>query len=253
MKYKFKILLLCVSVSALTNCSINRNIKTTKQEDVVVKVKSIQVLPYEALENSGKIEKGERHNMITNTVETFNEEGITIELKAYHPSGGLYYSYTYKYNETGKKIEDNRNSGSKTIYEYDDEGNMIGDIYYNSDGSQGSKSIYKYNDKGNIIEKEMYLTKGDKYTYKYDGKGDMISQAYYNVDGSQGSKRIYKYDDKGNMIEQKNYRADGSLGPVTKVINHNYTFDEFGNWTEKITIKDGKPAFIIERQIEYFK
>jgi len=55
MKYKFKILLLCVSVSALTNCSINRNIKTTKQEDVVVKVKSIQVLPYEALENSGII------------------------------------------------------------------------------------------------------------------------------------------------------------------------------------------------------
>ena len=204
MKYKFKILLLCVSVSALTNCSINRNIKTTKQEDVVVKVKSIQVLPYEALENSGKIEKGERHNMITNTVETFNEEGITIELKAYHPSGGLYYSYTYKYNETGKKIEDNRNSGSKTIYEYDDKGNMIGDIYYNADGSKSTWSTYKYND-------------------------------------------------KGNMIEQKNYRADGSLGPVTKVINHNYTFDEFGNWTEKITIKDGKPAFIKERQIEYFK
>ena len=139
------------------------------------------MLPFEAVEKSGKIVKGERSNMSQNWITTFDEEGQKVEFNKYNPDGSLYYTSTYIYDENGNVIEENRSSGSKEIYEYDDKGNRVGDIQYKADGSLRSTSVYKYDEKGNLTERKVFSSDGRPW----------ISQS-----------QAYTFDEVGNWIEQ---------------------------------------------------
>ncbi|MBQ5647693.1 MAG: hypothetical protein IIV16_01055, partial [Alistipes sp.] len=136
--------------------------------------------------------------------------------EGYGPLYGNVESVTFiEYNlaeKFGEIIKDG--IGYKEVYKFNQQGDVIEEVDYNSDGSLRWKHLYKYDSKGNMIEEASYRGDGSlerKDLYKYDSKGNKIEWAYYNCDGSLREKYLYKYDSKGNMIEEASYRGDGSL------------------------------------------
>ena len=113
-----------------------------------------------------------------------------------------------------------------------------------------------FNEKGNKLEENSFNLDGSlfsKYTYKYDDKGNKLEENFFNSDGSLSSKYTYKYDDKGNQIEENSFNSDGNLDDK---YTYKYTYDQQGNWIQRIAykVKNGveKPSQIVERTIEYY-
>ncbi|MCD8408896.1 hypothetical protein [Tenacibaculum finnmarkense] len=97
------------------------------------------------------------------------------------------------------------------------------------------------------IERFGTIEKGERLKsiqIKYNNKGNKIETSYYSLDGSLSSKHIYKYDNKGNKIEMS---SSNSFGKKSKYIYKYDNFDKKGNWTKKITFKNGIPDKILER------
>ena len=113
-----------------------------------------------------------------------------------------------------------------------------------------------FNEKGNKLEENFFNSDGSlssKYTYKYDDKGNQIEGNSFNSDGRLSFKSTYKYDDKGNQIEENSFNSDGNLDDK---YTYKYTYDQQGNWIQRIAykVKNGveKPSQIVERTIEYY-
>ena len=139
---------------------------------------------------------------------------------------------------------------------FNDKGNKLEENWFNPDGSLYRKWTYKYDDKGNKIEQNSFNPDGSlsfKYTYKYDDKGNQIELNSFNPDDNLDFKLTYKYDDKGNEIERNSFNSDGSL---FLKYTYKYTYDQQGNWIQRIEykVKNGveKPSQIAERTIEYY-
>ena len=139
---------------------------------------------------------------------------------------------------------------------FNEKGNKLEENSFNLDGSLFSKYTYKYDDKGNKLEENFFNSDGSlssKYTYKYDDKGNQIEGNSFNSDGRLSFKYTYKYDDKGNQIEENSFNSDGNLDDK---YTYKYTYDQQGNWIQRIAykVKNGveKPSQIVERTIEYY-
>ena len=153
-----------------------------------------------------------------------------------HLLGTEVFKLTNKFDEKGNQIKSieyntNKNLWVKYTYTYDEKGNVLGTIGFD-DGNMPIKSTYKYDDRGKLIEEKSYYEEGDfisKYTYKYDEKGKQIESNSYNDVGKLENKMTTKYDAKGNIIELIWYNGDGSFS--SKTTNK---YDEKGNQIELI-------------------
>ena len=127
------------------------------------------------------------------------------------------------------------------ISEYDSDGKLIKNSYYNADGTLQCYSIYEYDSKGNRIDK-MYSLGADTYIipeydsdwnlikanyyyvsdntfsfyilFEYDSKGNSIKDSYYSPDGTLQCYSINEYDSNGNRIKESWYNADGSIDRI---------------------------------------
>ncbi len=139
------------------------------------------------------------------------------------------------YNNQGKIIEQNsyNTDGSlsfKYIVKYDDKGKKIGINQYNADGGLLSQKIY--DSKENLLESKEYFSSDGSVTgnmtLHYDEKGHLIELKEHNVNGT--FTYTYRYDDSGNRIEEKAY-VNGHL-EKTKTVT--YRYNKKGNIIEKI-------------------
>ena len=144
-----------------------------------------------------------------------------------------------------------------SYYKFNEKGDVIEMMLYNSDGTLYSKDIYKYNAQGAIAETSYYNANGAikrKVIYKYDSLGNNTERAEYNSDGSLNGKEIYKYDNHGNRTEEATFKSDGSLSykylscydAQGRIIDKtyyrdskaemqwHYKYDSAGNWAEWI-------------------
>ena len=146
----------------------------------------------------------------------YDEKGNLIEENEYYYNN-LYEKIIYKYFFVDRNLE------YKTLYKYDEDGNLIEknnvDLKY--------KTLYKYDGKGNLIEKNEYDSRGHKYKtlYKYDEKGNLIERYKYlclSEEDYLAYNTLYKYDEEGNLIEENIHDSDGD--PVTKQL-----YDKQGN------------------------
>ncbi len=109
------------------------------------------------------------------------------------------------------------------------------------------------------VEKFGEVVKGDalggfgNLQITFNEKGNKLEENSFNLDGSLFSKYTYKYDDKGNQIEENSFNSDGNLDDK---YTYKYTYDQQGNWIQRIAykVKNGveKPSQIVERTIEYY-
>ena len=151
------------------------------------------------------------------------------------------------YDSSGKLIETTFVSSSKniqvekSIYKYDEQGNLIENIGYQLDGSLQRKIVNKYDEQGNQIESSTFRPDGSlqmKLIYKYDGQGNQIEYSWF-VDplifpssvkyGGLMNLQKYEYDEFGNQVRQFNYHPSGTLN--WKVFSK---YDNFGNQIEKM-------------------
>ncbi|MFD2512572.1 hypothetical protein ACFSRY_01725 [Pontibacter locisalis] len=123
----------------------------------------------------------------------------------------------------GKKAD--TQSRPETVMLYDQEGNLLEERQYDSDGTLVNKWVYEYNDKGKETGRAYYFY-GDlveKEVNKYDEAGNLTEQYAYDYNDSLKYKREIRYDEKGNV---KEIEADRDLFWGRRNI---YTYNEEEN------------------------
>lgn len=277
-----------IGLFLLISCNVNNNNKIIKSdlvlENIQGKVYSLKEFSYEANENYGTLIRGNRSRRSTldhDFYKIYDTYGRKIEEGKYddYSNGGLIYKLIYTYDKKGNLIEGNYFSTNneflrKQSYVYDEFDNLVEKVSINFDGSFAEKLTYVYDILGNNIEENIYnqYNQITKMTYKYDSIGNKIEEkslfgngsisvlSKYNERGfliednkehlpssNLNSKTTYKYDINGNKIEEN---SDGSWG---EKLTYKYEYDSHHNWTSQVLFKEGKPLYIIEREILYYE
>ena len=290
MKYKICVLGTLISL-ILFSCSISNEIKNDlEKQNLQGKVKSITQNTFNAIDKFGEIVKGEKYfnkfigetsnsYSLENSYTEFNKNGFLIkslesswvrffydknnrliEDRYYHDGFITYNSNKYKYDEKGLLLEINSFSNQKLDslifkkkYIYDIEGNNIEQNFYNSKGELDGKSKIKYHN-NEIVEIKNYNEDGTCWNKDiYDENGNVIVVDLIDDSGKIFLKKESEYNEKNLIVELKNIHNNG-----TKIIEYKteykYTkFDSNDNWIERIEYDNGKPIYIVERKIEYYK
>ena len=173
----------------------------------------------------------------------------------YDTHGILYYSWNLKIFKSFHNF-----LKSRTIYEYDNHGNVIDFVKETFNHSGGLQSRYRYvkdyDTLGNLIKKEKYNSNEIlefRYTYEYDKNSKLISKTHLSPEFDGQSKTIFKYDRKGNLtIDDRRYIYLKENRSIVK-ITYKYTYDRYGNWIKRIKFIDHVPDLITERKIEYYE
>lgn len=175
----------------------------------------------------------------------YEPEGLsTVE---YDAAGNVIKRFS-EYTGTTEEYEyDANNNLIKTTYSYDEEITLIVYNEYNSRGEliKTTKDLfpgqtvitYTYDENGNLFVRDTLQDNGINIRdeYEYDENNNCTKATYYRSSWG-GSCNIYywEYDEHGNMTRETHKREDGTVYYVCT-----YTYDEKGNWTQKITEMDG--------------
>jgi outer membrane protein assembly factor BamD (BamD/ComL family) len=193
---------------------------------------------FEKYDGNGKIveqlEYDLKGSIITRDTYKYDETGNKIELLIY-VHGKISFRHTYKYNEDGKILEElnynYRLDGSvidRITKKYDLKGNLIESTDYYMVSGNVDHFIYKYDENGKLVEE--YFSNGDisfvRETNKYDGKGNKLESSKYLKNGRLYDHETYNYNENGNLLEHSRY-LEGNLKNQEK-----YTYDERGNVLE---------------------
>lgn len=245
-----------IGVAIFSCCTNNKNRNSLTKDGLKGKVKTIEETRYDVVEKFGELQKGSIRIKATYEYDengNLNEQISSISNRAYGTT------YTNKYNEKGNLIGKNivsdalGRSGCKFTYKYDENGNRIEEVFYDSTGRLYYETTSKFDEKGNQIEYVFFNPRENwknKETYEYDKKGNQIGGNYYDSSGRLTNKITYKYDEKGNQIEFRYCNSDGKL--KNKYTYKYNDFDKEGNWRKKVEFTNNKPTLIIEKKIEYY-
>jgi hypothetical protein len=111
----------------------------------------------------------------------------------------------------GRTFEESKRLQS--VATYDEKGNKLEEVGYNSDGAVTWKRVFARDDKGNRTE-TTYKADGTidaKWVTTYDASGKMTGSAQYAADGSLRHKSVREFDANGKLITGAIYDANGSL------------------------------------------
>lgn len=217
-------------------------------------VQTIKEVQYEAVENSGKIEKGSyiccAHFFV------FNEDGNKAEESLADPDGSDASRAVYSYDKKGRRTEVNTyhpdgKHSLKVNSTFNKKGFEIERILTDTDGGTDNwKTLYKYDKKGKKLEEEILQQNSlvAKIFYKYDANGNVSETEQIGADGISSVVRSFKYDEKGNKVEMKEI----SKGVLKVLHTYEYEFDSNGNWIRQISYEEGKAIMVTEREISYF-
>lgn len=198
-----------------------------------------------------------------------NKADILTRLEGTNEEGRI-SSYNYQLNENGKvireywvedinwrfpfnKSENTNKELTKVEYKYDNNGNKIQQINYNTSTKKiYSRQKYKYDTLNNLIEIKSYLnnqdtTKYKKTKYAFSENNLLKGEAYLDLDGSILQSTEYFYN-KENYITKTIHFQDN----INSTFTFKYKFDRKGNWTKITKIVNGEPLYVWTRKIKYY-
>lgn len=185
----------------------------------------------------------------------YNDGGQLIKQKEYSLTNTSYYYYTY--NASGqlsrKQAHDFYDKpNTATDYIYDATGNKIRENYFDKDGKLTHYTQYIYDKAGNNTEKATYEPNKKLirvFKYKYNTK-NQISEEQIIQEKTTTYKSQNSYDEHGNISERKisDFANNSSFTLV-----YRYTNDDHGNWTVRVTERDGKQSNTENRYIVYYR
>ncbi len=175
-----------------------------------------------------------------------------------YSKGALNFKTIYRFDEKGfltEWIEYNANGGMewKAIPTKDNSGMQTGIIAYKSNSVLSWKAAYVYDNNGNKSEETDYDAMGNiesKITFKYDKNNKKSERIIFSPSGAISSKSVFINNEKGNEIGNEYYDANGTL--KAKCTIQYFELDKINNWHKQIQLLEGRPALIIEREIEYY-
>jgi hypothetical protein len=164
----------------------------------------------------------------------------------------------------------------REIYRYDDKNREAERSFFDSEKHLFESVTTEYPDKNTVIEKvhtengyadfvrETRLENGlpvlltsryddvriiEKWNGEYDDNGRINVSRYYDSQNNLLQYVKYVYDEYGNELEYSIFADDNEL--LSKREYH-YKYDQYGNWTQQVTITDGSPEIIMLRNIIYY-
>ncbi len=169
-----------------------------------------------------------------------NSAGVPVGKDVYGDSGRLATRLHYSSDGVMRKEQ---------TYAYDPSGNQISEADCNFRGSRliecNGKTLFSYDEAGNIKERAFYNEDGSKALHPllgahrvsllYHPNGKLAAQLLYDRRGSVIRRNEFLYNSQGNMAEQAIYRKKDDRKPTR--YSYTYELDSFGNWVKKITSK----------------
>ena len=114
--------------------------------------------------------------------------------------------------------------------EYDDDNNLISEIYFNEDGSFAERCIYHYAD--NKMVEALWYKDGKHLTerkiLKYDTEGNNIETVVFEANGKIQSTTVLKYDNNNKRTEETTTNKNGIAGSKT------FKYNSTGQLSEEI-------------------
>lgn len=184
-----------------------------------------------------------------------------------------------KYDKRDNLIEETfiEASGSiemitKVFKRFDNKNKIIEYLTYSDDSSLFIRIEYKYDTVGNLLREEQFGPMGDSqiaFANQYNSQGQKTETIEY-AEGKQIKLTRYDYDINGREVGSKEYNTDGVLvfevdikggdkpETIGRDLNRNlqekttYDLDSQKNWIRKTIINNGKPSYVIEREIDYY-
>ena len=199
----------------------------------------------------------ESGNQKFSTKTTFNENEYVESEQQYnsvnilvHDCQKTYHDNNELKTETEKYYEDDGTPTESFSIEYDEAGDEVGYIQYNTDGDISYRKEIKYNDEGYPIESNIYSGSDrliQSTVSEYDSNYNKTSSVTYNSKGDITEKSEYQYDESGNILNKTTYNGQGNI-----IATYDYTYDEYLNPTqENIVLYDDEENEIFNAQYEY--
>ena len=197
---------------------------------------------------------------ILNEILVFNSEGLH-ERQVHAFENGKLMSIIY-YDPKGKETISEINSYG--------EGGLLLQTKYIEKKKAFGKTVYKYDEKGNLTDAGYYDMNGAKsfallgpcrgahrVTYAYNEQRKQTKIVFYELDERVKDAFQYSYDAKGLVTTHILQYYD-----VKQAFAYSYEFDSHGNWIRKVTTKDlgnndfpdaSKQVSVTSRQISYYE
>jgi hypothetical protein len=178
-------------------CSLSvwaKNRSDVREDRLIGNVKSVKLVSYKVYDRT------ERGRTIVTSSSRYDDAGNLVEFI----SSAL--------NDTLDK-EVMAFAATKSIFKFDNAGNMTAKLDYNGDGSLDDSSFYKVDPKGSRIDIYTYKANGtlaSNSTSEYDLRGNVIESTEYEK-GKLKNWSTYKYDDRFNEIQEVGHDGAGKL------------------------------------------
>lgn len=152
-----------------------------------------------------------------------------------------------------KQLDNNAYFREHVKFQYDNNGNCVLWLSYDSIGVLNAKGISMYDNHNNCIAYTQYRKEipiySYQYTYQYDSHGNILEQKEI-VNNSCKIKEIFEYDNEGNIIEK--WRFDFSA-PRFDTTHYKYLYNRDNEIIEKIEEHPSLKEFTTDKQIAYKK
>jgi len=168
------------------------------------------------------------------------------------------HKFTYEYDDKGNLIvlivyrgKTKLEIEHKTKYSYNSSNIQTEEIEYDDKNRMSSVRKFQYDDNGNLIEEKWYDSKGlnSIVTSEYDNNGNTTTRKVIYPDASKGTSVTYnfKYDKYNNEIYEEALSTDKPT-----FHKYSYEYDNQGNWIKRIEIDENNSKKITERVIKYY-
>jgi hypothetical protein len=188
----------------------------------------------------------------TTVPDLFNHGFWSITSYTYDQDKNLIFE-TFKITDSlGKIIGDS----TTLFYEYDTLNRLIKQqSYVNKIGqiTYCNQTLFKY-ENGKLTQKQYTDSDSSNYTVFYEYQNDhLLKQKFSGKNYDIYNKNIYQientiyfaYDNHGSLIYKYNKNQESKY-------TYNYTYDTYGNWTEKTIFINDIPFFKTKRKIKYY-
>jgi hypothetical protein len=202
-------------------------------------------------DDKGRVIKYERYERDAPkpTYRTYKYDGDTkaiVESDWYDSNGSLRGVHRYFRDERGFMVKRQELTAEKKplyyiISEYDDNGKLLSETWYDENESIDKKDefiynspesikpdaeekytgeyldgtfYYKWDERGNLINKEWHDSEDilrTSYSYEYSQDDLLKTLCTHDADGILQMRQVFIHDDCGNVIEEKLYDALGKL------------------------------------------
>lgn len=173
----------------------------------------------------------------------------------YNPLEILYYDFTpeNKISEIRKNDEDG-NVLQRTVFLYDDAGNNIERLEYDSTGVEMLDTEYLFNKAGNVISYRVLANENNLIEfYEAEFQGDTLltgSTVELYSDNKPVSRITFSFDPLGNILKRVDTDLTGNK--PEEVREYLYEWDLHGNWTKQVVLQNGKERIAATRDITYY-